>query len=221
MIYTRKILEKEQLDFIQSKLPDIKWVNGRVSGGGTRKINMQSERGCPNAKEVDDLLFKYLDLDNKFHRLTMPKITNNIMISKTPEGGHYLPHIDVAELGDFSTTIFLNDDYDGGELELHNGAETVSIKLPPGHAVTYKTGTPHTVKKVTSGERIVGVTWTTSVFVDDFHRSICTDIGRIMDNLPDDEVNYESPEDLEDWNNKPYEICNALLHKIKRAYGRL
>ena len=117
-------------------------------------------------------MFEHLNKDVQFARLVIPKSTQRIMLSKTPTDGHYHPHLDVAELGDYSTTIFLNEDYEGGELELFDGTERVSVKLPVGHAVSYKTGTPHTVNRVTSGERIVGVTWTTSIYREEFHRTI-------------------------------------------------
>ena len=137
------------------------------------------------------------------------------MITKTEVGGYYKPHTDVGLLGHYSTTVFLNDDYQGGELELYYDDEIHSIKLPAGHAITYNTGIPHTVRPVTSGTRYVGVTWTTSIFRDKFHRELCYDLWRAYKNMP--EVFHDT---LDKWNEEPKDILMAAQQKICRAYGQ-
>ena len=140
------------------------------------------------------------------------------MVTKTFVGGYYLPHIDSASLGHYSTTVFLSDDYVGGELELYVNGKTELIKLPIGHAVTYKTGIPHRVRTVTSGNRYVGVTWSTSRFADDSHRDLYSDLLRAKRNMSSEKDN--TFDIMEDWVNDPYCIVDSLLVKIARLYGQ-
>ena len=74
-----------------------------------------------------------------------------MLYSCMDEGGFYKPHIDHPSTGMFSSTLFLEEPnkYDGGELQLLIDDQLLEFKLDPGYCVTYETGTPHQVKKVT------------------------------------------------------------------------
>ena len=215
MTYIRKILNDDQLSRISYLLEHTNWENGQVTGGGVRKKNLQAVDSCPALTEMDDIIYKALDSDGGFFNLTMPWKTNKILISKTEVGGFYKPHIDVAIMGHYSTTVFLNDDYEGGELELHINGKSEKYKLPKGHAITYKSGTPHCVHEITSGVRYVGVTWTTSRIQDEFIRGIGTEIRRAMELCPQDDV-----ETMGDFLNSPKEILSNLIQNIYREYGQ-
>lgn len=88
---------------------------------------------------------------------------------------------------DVSTTLFLNDDYDGGELELLFGDFSVNVKLPAGWAVVYPTGLIHRVKPVQSGTRQVVHWWDQSNVQNPFIRDA---IVNLTGNTADD--NYIS-----------------------------
>ena len=218
MIYTRKLLDDSEIKTIQSILPNINWIDGINSGGEDRKKNDQGSPKCKAALEIDAIVIDSIRRDDYFSEVSAPNKTQTLMVTKTYAGGYYLPHIDMAFLGDYSTTVFLNDEYEGGELELYIDGAIKSIKLPAGHAVTYNTGTPHTVNKVTSGCRYVGVTWTQSLFKDIVHREIYSDIQRAMNNLTHDCVG--SVDTLDGWVNDPMSILSSVSEKMKRYYGR-
>ena len=148
----------------------------------------------------------------------VPKNTERLMVTKTFVDGYYLPHIDSCLLGHYSTSVFLSDDYVGGELELYVNGKSELIKLPIGHAITYNTGIPHRVRTVTSGNRYVGVTWSTSVFADDVHRDLYSDLLRAKRNIPRDQGKILDT--LEDWMDDPYSIVDSVLVKISRLYGQ-
>lgn len=113
-------------------------------------------------------LYEGMDSNQEFIDFTYPNHTKTPLFTKTETGGYYRPHWDDVTNGQFSTTVFLSDprDYEGGELTLYLRGKEEKFKLEPGWGVTYETGTPHEVKTVTSGERIVSVFWTTSIIWD-------------------------------------------------------
>ena len=84
---------------------------------------------------------------------TMARNTTRLLLTKSKLGQFYHPHHDSPILGEFSTSIILNDDFEGGELQLRVGSEVKNFKFKPGEAITYPTGMDHCVRPVTKGER--------------------------------------------------------------------
>ena len=95
-------------------------------------------------------------------------------MSKSKLGQFYHPHQDSPILGDYNTSIVLNDDFEGGELQLRVAGEVKNYKLKPGEAVTYPTGMDHCVRPVTKGERKALVIWTKSSVTDPLLREIAS-----------------------------------------------
>lgn len=105
-----------------------------------------------------------------------PKPHFTASIQAYSEGFELLPHVDIVgyvqELGvhvenaqdkwtgHLSGMIYLNDDYEGGELYFPDWG--ISIKPKPGMFVSFPGSKyyMHGVKKVTSGKRFVMSTWT-------------------------------------------------------------
>jgi PKHD-type hydroxylase len=84
----------------------------------------------------------------------------------------YGGHIDDPLMGtpaaryrsDISISIFLNgpDEYGGGELCIDTASGEQAFKLAAGSALLYPSTSYHSVAPVTSGERLVAVTWVQS-----------------------------------------------------------
>ena len=68
--------------------------------------------------------------------------------------------------------------YEGGELEIDTISGTDQIKFAAGDAVVYPSTLLHEVKPVTSGERIVFVTWVESLIRHGDAREILFDLDR-------------------------------------------
>ena len=95
----------------------------------------------------------------------LPSRISPPLISSYAGGENYGLHVDEAIMGnadkalrtDLSVTVFLvgPDSYEGGELE----AQMASAKFSAGDAAIYPSTTLHCVRPVTSGERVVAVTW--------------------------------------------------------------
>ena len=81
---------------------------------------------------------------------------------------------------DISTTIFLTppEDYDGGELIVHDTYGQHSVKLPAGHAVIYPATSLHSVTPVTRGSRWGSFFWAQSMVRDDWQRHMLYDLDQ-------------------------------------------
>ncbi|MEJ2115113.1 MAG: 2OG-Fe(II) oxygenase [Gammaproteobacteria bacterium] len=82
-------------------------------------------------------------------------------------------------------TIFLNspDDYVGGELVIKSSYGEQSIKYNAGDAVIYPATTRHRVVKVTSGERLVAVTWIQSLVRDNEQRELLYQLNKTREKM--------------------------------------
>jgi PKHD-type hydroxylase len=104
-------------------------------------------------------------------------------------GMKYGAHIDAAYLpigpqplrSDVSCTIFISgpDDYQGGDLVAHLGSEIVRVKGNAGSAVFYPSTTVHQVVPVSSGERLVIITFIESQIPDQLQRDMLYSLGEI------------------------------------------
>jgi len=199
------------------------WVDGRQSLRSNRseeeklkiKTNFQCEFTSRGKQALSDIVFGRMDTRTDFIEFTVAANSESPLVTRTETGGFYKPHHDCAYIGDFSTTIFLNDDFEGGELCLWINGEEVKFKPPIGSSVTYKTGTPHRVNTVTKGHRDVVVFWTYSHLKDPFEYDMYQGLTRALDYI---EPNYS--ENLEDANKDPYFILRNLKDKIIRKNHR-
>ena len=159
-----KFFNDEELKVINDSLVNAVWKDGIDTTSSVGIHNMERNKKNFQTTINSNFLFDIIDTNNDFLDFTLPKYSEEPIISKTPTGGYYKPHFDYCELGHFSTTIFLNDPktYDGGELCLYFNNTEEKIKLDPGYGIIYETGTPHRVNTVTKGERLVYIFWTTS-----------------------------------------------------------
>jgi PKHD-type hydroxylase len=116
----------------------------------------------PRAAQIHDRI--------KQSPLWQEHVLRHVMVPKFNrfrDGGEYQDHADSGWLGgkirtDLACTVFLNDDYEGGEL----CANGLKIKGPPGTCVVYECWRPHHVAPVTKGERICAITWMQSLIPD-------------------------------------------------------
>tara|TARA_Y100000004_G_scaffold184562_1_gene233745 strand:- start:543 stop:1223 length:681 start_codon:yes stop_codon:yes gene_type:complete len=117
-------------------------------------------------------------------------------------------------------TVYLNDDFEGGELIIKVGNVEVVTKPEKGKFIIYDSNLQHRVAPVTKGERKVMLGWMETEIKDSFHRNLCIDYSlscnELLRNLLPRFDNNE--EDLE-----YIEIGKALTnfrYQILREYGR-
>ena len=197
-----------------------------------KRINWRNLAEFP---EIDAWLYEKLKLDNTSTLLTqewndwiLPKTNSGMLYSCMDEGGFYKPHIDHPSTGMFSSTLFLEEPnkYDGGELQLLIDDQLLEFKLDPGYCVTYETGTPHQVKKVTKGTRKCCIWWTRSTIykLKDLYK-YREAIGNSIMNRPSTYVypNYpynldDITDDLREFSKKEHVYWGSIAHQIQREY---
>ncbi len=113
--------------------------------------------------------------------------------AKYTTGMYYGNHVDDPVMGppnqryrsDISITIFLNEPtaYEGGELVIETAFDEQKVKLNAGDAVLYPSSSTHRVAEVTSGERLVAVTWLQSTIRDPAKREILYKLGQAREAL--------------------------------------
>jgi len=98
------------------------------------------------------------------------------------QGQGYGRHMDDALMQgvrtDLALTLFLNEpaQYDGGELVIEDQSGEQAFKLPARAAVLYPATYLHRVESVSSGERIVLITWIESQVRDAAKREMLFDL---------------------------------------------
>lgn len=105
----------------------------------------------------------YIAEANKIWGYALSNI-EKVQMTKYPEGGHYNWHIDSFEPNDrneqrkLSISMLLNDDFEGGGLQIQaNNIETV-LKSK-GDIVVFPSFLTHKVVPVTKGTRYTAVSW--------------------------------------------------------------
>jgi PKHD-type hydroxylase len=82
---------------------------------------------------------------------------------------------------DVSGTLYINDPatYEGGRLTIHLGSEKVTIEGEPGSMVVYPSTTLHEVTPVTSGHRLVMITFIESVVPNQTKRELLYTLNEV------------------------------------------
>ncbi len=190
------VLDAEQLASVRKYLAQADFVHGKASAGkaaGRVKHNLELDRAAPLRDKLVDAVMGTLLAHPVFQAAAYPARVSTPIFARYTEGMAYGDHVDDPVMGeadaryrsDVSLTLFLNDpdDYAGGELvvETHFGAQRV--KLSAGHLVLYPSSSRHRVETVTSGERLVMVTWLQSQVREAERRALLYDLWRAREAL--------------------------------------
>lgn len=180
-----QILPIEQATALAEKINGLSWSQGKARTKGltgtvkhnheiTSHLSLQTL-----AKRI--LAHQEVQLEAIPHSITPPKY------SKYQEGDYYQSHTDAPWMGsvrtDLSCTLWLNDDYSGGELIL----DGKRYRGKPGEAIIYDCGMPHEVTQVTSGERICAIAWIQSKIRDPAKRRLATSFRRFLSKFEDNQ----------------------------------
>ena len=167
-----------------------RFVDGRISNPhNTAKNNLQVDRQDAAYQESGRILSAALARNEEFRNYAFPKIVPPPMLCRYERGMNYGVHTDQAFLpvgpralrSDVSCTIFISDPetYEGGELAIHLGGRRVDIKGRAGSAVVYPSNMLHEVRPVTSGERLVAITFVESQIADPNQRALLYELGEV------------------------------------------
>jgi PKHD-type hydroxylase len=167
-----------------------KFIEGRRSNPhNTTKDNVIGDPNDPMAQKASQIALTALQRSEEARNFVFPQRVAMPTLSRYEAGMKYGAHIDAAFLpvgpqplrSDVSCTIFIANpaDYQGGELIAHLGSETVRIKGSAGSAVFYPSTTVHQVVPVTSGERLVIITFIESQIPDQLQRDMLYALGEV------------------------------------------
>ncbi|HMN21246.1 MAG TPA: Fe2+-dependent dioxygenase [Ottowia sp.] len=181
LIHLKNLLTPDEVAQARALLlaDDAPWTEGARSAGGqaaTRKNNQQLAQDSASAATLRELILAALRRDPVFFSAALPRrIFNPLFNRYEGASNHYGQHVDGAVLhsqatgewvrSDLSCTVFLADpdEYDGGELVVHDTFGPQAVKLPAGDAVLYPGSSVHEVRPVTRGARIASFLWIESM----------------------------------------------------------
>ncbi len=167
-----------------------KFIEGRRSNPhNTTKDNEIGDPNDPAAQRAAQIALAALQRNEQARNFVFPQRVAIPSLSRYAVGMKYGAHVDAAYLpvgaqplrSDVSCTMFISSpgDYEGGELVAHLGSEIVRVKGNPGCAIFYPSTTVHQVVPVSSGERLVVITFIESQIPDQLQRDMLHALGEV------------------------------------------
>lgn len=181
---------------------ELRFIDGRVSNPANQtKDNLQADPTDTKSVETSQIVQAALLRSREFVDFTLPKRIAAPLLARYEPGMKYGAHADAAMLplhggrlrSDISCTVWLADpaSYEGGELAVTIGNQTVAFKGGPGDAIVYPSTTWHEVIPVRSGQRLVSITFIESLIPDQHQRSQVYELNEIAA-LEGARMNWES-----------------------------
>jgi len=194
LLIIKDVLNENQLKVISTLLKNADFVDGKLSAGKEAvkvKNNVELAQQSPLHDQLNQMVIPSLLQHAEYQASVFPLKVATPFYARYKEGMEYGFHVDDPVMGplqsryrsDISTTIFLNDDYEGGELLIKTAFGEQMIKLSAGDAVVYPSSSLHKVTEVTKGERLVAVTWAQSMVKDNTQRELLYELGQARETL--------------------------------------
>ncbi len=200
------LITPEELAYMRQVLEGTEWVDGRVTAGSQAvkvKNNLQLPIESQTAQELGQIVLRALARSPVFTSAALPLRILPPMFNRYDVGMTFGAHVDGSIRAlpgtgqrlrtDVSSTLFLTppEDYDGGELVIHDTYGAHTVKLPAGHLVVYPATSMHSVTPVTRGSRWGSFFWTQSMVKDDWQRTMLYDLDRsiigVREEMADDD----------------------------------
>jgi len=189
------VLDNAQILTAKQLVAKGKFVDGILSAGmsaGRVKRNEELSLDAGQLKELNNLVMGSLVRHPVYSSAALPKKVAAPYYARYTAGMSYGDHVDDPVMGqgalyrsDLSVTIFLSapEDYAGGELVIRTTFGEQRVKLPAGDAVLYPSSSIHCVSEVTSGERLVAVSWIQSLVRDADKRALLHELNQARETL--------------------------------------
>jgi PKHD-type hydroxylase len=192
------------------------FIDGRRSNPhNMTKHNLIADPSDARGQQAAQIALNALQRSERARNFVFPRRVAVPVLTRYGIGMTYGAHVDSAFLpgaheplrSDVSCTIFVSEpsSYEGGELLAYLGSEEIRIKGGAGQAVFYPSTTVHHVMPVTSGERLVLITFIESQIADPLQRDLlyCLNEVRALEGLK------------MDWRNRTQlEYVSANLHRM-------
>ena len=189
------VLDSRQLETAKQLMRHGRFVDGVLSAGmAAQRVKHNEELSLKDQQlaDLNNLVMGSLVRHPVYSSAAMPKKVAAPYYARYTQGMSYGEHVDDPVMGqgeiyrsDLSVTIFLSDpaDYEGGELLIQTDFGEQRVKLPAGDAVLYPSSSIHRVSEVTSGERLVAVSWIQSLVRDPDKRALLHELNQARETL--------------------------------------
>jgi PKHD-type hydroxylase len=186
----KNLLSAAEIARLRELAAELRFVDGRVSNpANVTKENLQADPRDAKYTESVQVLQGALARSREFVDFAMPKRIAPPLLCRYEPGMKYGAHADSAIIqvaaarlrSDLSCTIFVGDPatYDGGELAIVAGNQTVAFKGFAGEAIVYPSTLLHEVIPVRSGQRLVAITFIESFIADQHQRMQVHELNEI------------------------------------------
>lgn len=184
------VLSPTEVERLRVVAAGARFVEGRLSNPHSQvKNNLQVDHADTAYAESSRLMAQALHRNEAFRDFAFARTLAPPLLAKYTPGMNYGVHSDSAVIAagyaplrsDLSCTLFIADPstYEGGELSLQLGGRTIAFKGPAGSAIVYPSTTLHEVRPVTSGERLVGLTFIESLIREAAKREILATLNEV------------------------------------------
>jgi PKHD-type hydroxylase len=184
------VLTADEVAQLRAMAAKAQFVDGRISSPNSPvKDNLQIDHADDAYQASSKMLAAALLRSEPFRNFAFPSVMAPPLLARYEPGMKYGMHSDspIIQLptrqlrSDISCTIFINDpqSYEGGALAVRIGSRLIQFKLPAGSAVIYPSTTLHEVTPVTSGQRLVGITFIESQIPDPFLREMLYELDEV------------------------------------------
>jgi PKHD-type hydroxylase len=194
LAHIKGLLNEEEARSMRAALSALPFENGKLTARGGalhRKQNLQVDESHPESRRLSNILFDRLARSESFARVAWPKKIQPFRFCRYDEGMSYGDHVDLPSMGeqagtpmrtDLSMTVFLTplNEYDGGQLVIHEEAGSRKVRGAPGDAVIYPSHRVHGVEPVTRGSRLVAISWLESRIHDERDRQFLHEMGQSL-----------------------------------------
>lgn len=207
LLHIPGLFDADELCRIRQALGQAAWQDGKLTAGyqsAKAKRNLQLPQSDALAREIGAALVERLWANPLFMSAALPHKVFPPLINCYRQGAGFGLHIDnaVRQPGggaqpvrtDLSSTLFLSepDEYDGGELVIHDTYGVREVKLAAGELVLYPGTSLHQVRPVTRGERLAAFFWTQSLVRDDGQRTLLFEMDNAIRQLSLDVPDHPS-----------------------------
>ena len=186
----KNLLSAAEVGRLSELAAELRFVDGRVSNpANVTKDNLQADPAGREIRGVGAGAAGRLARSREFVDFAMPKRIAPPLLCRYEPGMKYGAHADAAIIqvsavrlrSDLSCTIFVGDpaSYEGGELAIVAGNQTVAFKGLPGEAIVYPSTLLHEVVPVRSGQRLVAITFIESFIADQHQRMQVHELNEI------------------------------------------
>jgi PKHD-type hydroxylase len=190
LLKIKNLLTPEECARLVALSGELKFVDGRVSNpANTSKQNLQADPSDPKYAESVQIVGGAMARSREFGAFAIPKRLAPPLLCRYEPGMKYGSHADAAIIqlpnvklrSDLSCTVFIGDPatYEGGELAMVLGNQTLAFKGAPGEAIVYPSTMLHEVVPVRSGQRLVSITFIESHIADQHRRTQVYELNEI------------------------------------------